>query len=94
MVEHFRRMAIAEQMFRGGINSHMGRIYIQYGPPVDIERRPISAGTSQIVEIWTYPINGRTEFVFVDLRGDGEYTLVHSNHPDEYQNPDWEKDLK
>jgi len=94
MVEHFRRMSIAEQSFRGGINSNMGRIYIQYGPPVDVERQTFSAGSSQLVEIWTYTIRGRTEFVFVDLRGDGEYFLVHSNHPDEYQNPDWEEDLK
>jgi GWxTD domain-containing protein len=94
MVEHFRRIAIAEQKFRRGVNSDMGRIYIQYGPPIDIERQPSRVRSAQVVEIWTYTIRGRTEFIFVDRRGDNDFTLVHSTHPDEYQNPAWEQGLE
>jgi GWxTD domain-containing protein len=94
MVEHFRRMAIAEQKFHGGVRSDMGRIYILYGPPIDIERHTSRAGSAQVVEIWTYTIRGRTEFIFVDRGGDADYYLVHSTHPDEYQNPAWEQDLE
>jgi GWxTD domain-containing protein len=89
MQEHFRRIAYAESHFRGGLNSDMGRIYIQYGTPVDIQRHVSSIEYGKPTEIWTYAINGRTEFVFVDRSDDGRYFLMHSTHPDEYQNPDW-----
>ena len=93
MLEHFRRLAIAEEKFKGGINSDRGRIYIKYGPPVEIKRQPSSAGTSREIEIWIYAIEGRTDFVFVDRNGDGKYVLVHSNHIDEYSNPGWQEGL-
>jgi len=34
------------------------------------------------------------EFIFVDRSGDGRYALVHSTHPDEYQNNDWKQVIK
>lgn len=94
MQEHFRRLAYCESTFAGGINSDMGRIYIQYGPPLDIQRQFSTAEFSKPIETWIYAIDGRTEFVFVDRSGDGHYVLVHSTHKDEYHNPNWMNEIK
>jgi len=80
--------------FTGGVRSDMGRIFIQYGPPMDIERDYSGANRSMAVEIWTYGVDGRSEFVFVDRSRDGHYLLMHSTHRDEYQNPDWKNQLQ
>jgi len=94
MQEHFKRMAYAEASFTGGIDSDMGRIYIQYGAPVEIKRQFSTTEFNKPVQIWYYAIQGITEFVFVDRSGDGWYVLVHATHPDEYQNFNWIKDIK
>jgi GWxTD domain-containing protein len=93
MEEHFRRIAFCEKNFKGGINSDRGRVYIQYGPPLEVSRQASPIATSKSSEIWTYSINGTTEFVFVDRTGDGNYVLVHSTHPDEIENPEWEDEV-
>ena len=93
MEEHFKRMAYCEKNFQRGVNSDRARIYIKYGPPVNIERRASTLGYSKPVEIWTYAFDGSIEFVFVDRTNDGNYVLVHSTHPDEYSNPDWMKNF-
>jgi len=91
MTEHFRRIAYVEQKFAGGIDSDMGRVYIMYGSPLDIERQTSTAGSAQAVEIWSYAIDGRTDFVFIDRDGDRKFVLAHSTHKDEYSNPDWQE---
>ncbi len=94
MIEHFRRYAIAENKFKGGTSSDMGRVYIMYGSPVDIERQASMTSSAQAVEIWAYAVEGRTDFVFVDRDGDGKFVLVHSTHRDEFSNPGWQNNLK
>lgn len=94
MEEHFSRIAYCEEHFKNGINSDMGRIYILYGPPLDIRRIFSSTEYTKPVEIWVYAIEGRSEFVFVDRMGGDQYVLVHSTHPYEFSNPDWEKDIE
>ena len=94
MEEHFRRIAYAENQFVNGVNSDRGRIYIQYGPPVQIDRYPSSTQYPKPVEIWQYAIDGTTEFVFMDRTGDGNLILVHSTHPDEYSNENWAKEFQ
>ncbi|MGH9628700.1 MAG: GWxTD domain-containing protein, partial [Bryobacteraceae bacterium] len=50
--EHYRRIAYANQRFRGeqpGWNTHRGRIYIVYGPPDEIEAHP-----SKGMQRWIY----------------------------------------
>ena len=94
MEEHFRRLAYCKTHFQGGINSDMGRIYIKYGPPIDIQRNFSTMEYSKPVIIWTYALDGRSEFVFVDRSGDGNYVLVHSTYRDEYKNPNWMNDIK
>ena len=76
-LEFFRRVRYAEHHFRGfgpGWRSDMGRIYIKFGPPDQIENRPTTATTLQ-VEIWHYNQPYR-RFVFSDREGFGRYTLV------------------
>lgn len=89
MINHFQKIEYCEQNFRNGINSDQGRVYIMYGAPVDIERSTSTAAYSKPVEIWTYSLEGRVEFVFVDRTTDDHYVLMHSTHPNEYQNPGW-----
>jgi len=92
MKEHFRRIAYCEKKFSGGLNSDMAKIYIKYGSPMEVSREVSTAKINRPVEIWTYALDGRREFVFVDRTGDGRYVMVHSNHPAEYSNPNWMDD--
>jgi GWxTD domain-containing protein len=94
MMEHFRRLAYCEKKFAGGLNSDMARIYVKYGAPMEVSREASAATINRPVEVWTYALDGRREFVFVDRTRDGHYVLVHSNHPGEYSNPDWADDYK
>lgn len=93
MMEHFRRMAYCREKFPGGLNSDMAKIYIKYGSPMEVSRDVFTAKINRPVEIWTYALDGRREFVFVDRTSDGHYVLVHSNHPAEYSNPNWMEDF-
>jgi GWxTD domain-containing protein len=93
MLEHFRRLAEVEAQFKGGINSDMGRIYIIYGSPLEIQRQALDVHITHSVEKWIYTLRGRTEFVFVDRIGDGKYALVHSTYLEEFSNPNWQQDL-
>lgn len=93
MEEYFSSLAYCEKSFSGGLNSDMARIYITYGPPLEVKREPSFSNTIQSVETWIYTINGHTEFIFVDRSGYGQFVLTHSTHPDEYQNENWQNDL-
>jgi GWxTD domain-containing protein len=93
MLEHFRRLSYVEGKFKGGIDSDMGRIYIKYGPPFKIDRQISSIDISQEIELWSYAVDNRAQFIFVDRNGDGKFALVHSTHEDEFSNPRWQEDL-
>lgn len=76
-IEFFRRLRYADKNFSGfgpGWRSDMGRIYVRYGPPDQIEQRAASSTTPQ-VEVWSYnqPYH---RFVFADREGFGRYTLI------------------
>ena len=77
-IEFFRRMRYAEQHFLGfgpGWRSDMGRAYIRYGPPDQIEQRQASAGQPGL-EIWYYNQPYR-RLVFADREGFGRFTLLN-----------------
>jgi GWxTD domain-containing protein len=77
-VEFFRRVRYAAHHFQGfgpGWRSDMGRIYIKFGPPDQIENRPSSANSPQI-EIWYYNQPYR-RYVFGDREGFGRFTLLN-----------------
>ncbi len=96
MQEHFRRLAYCEARWGGAgkMNTDMARVYLKYGPPLEVIREASTLKINRAVEIWTYAIDGKREFVFVDRIGDGHYALVHSNHVNEYNNPNWAEDFK
>jgi len=77
MIEFFRRVRYTERHFQGfgpGWRSDMGRIYIKYGPPEQIETRAAEIGTTTL-ETWTYSRPLR-RFIFEDRDGFGRFVLV------------------
>jgi GWxTD domain-containing protein len=78
LIEFYRRLRYATRHFQGigpGWRSDMGRIYIRYGPPDQIETQPGSA-TMPAIETWFYHQPYR-RFMFADREGFGRYTLLN-----------------
>ncbi len=76
LLEFLRRVRYAETHFQGfgpGWRSDMGRIYIKFGPPDQVETRPVS-NFEYATEIWYYGQPYR-RFVFRDRDGFGRYVL-------------------
>lgn len=76
MDEYYRRVRFADEHYSGvreGWQTDMGAIYILFGPPNEIERRPFEID-SKPYEIWYY-FDINQQFVFVDMTGFGEYRL-------------------
>jgi GWxTD domain-containing protein len=74
--EFFARVRYVDEHFSvlgPGWRSDRGRVYIQYGPPDEIESNPMNVD-SPAYEIWTYVSQGR-RFIFVDYDGYGRYEL-------------------
>ncbi len=77
-IEFFRRLRYADQHFLGfgpGWRSDMGRAYIRFGPPDQIEQRQATAAQPGL-EIWYYNQPYR-RLVFSDREGFGRYTLLN-----------------
>ncbi len=83
--EFVRRMETAETRFKTartpGVKTDRGRIYVKYGEPDAVERKTMEMEIKPR-EYWFYYQEGLT-FIFVDLRGDGNYRLVWTNSPEE-----------
>jgi len=78
--EFFRRLGYANANFEGiaeGWQTDMGRIYIQYGEPDDVESQPIGRELNAW-EIWYY-YRDHVRFTFVDREGYGEFRLVETS---------------
>lgn len=78
LIEFYRRLRHATRHFQGigpGWRSDMGRIYIRYGPPDQVETQPGSA-TMPAIETWYYHQPYR-RFLFADREGFGRYTLLN-----------------
>lgn len=102
-IEHYRRWNYANAKFsryqgaNDGWQTDMGRIYIKYGDPDDIERHPHSLDNKpwekwhydEIAESSTHPRQSGVIFVFVDEDGFGVYRLIHSTAVGEIQNLRW-----
>lgn len=76
MIEFFRRLRYAEQHFQGfgaGWRSDMGRIYVKFGAPDQVEQHAATTAMAQ-TEVWFYNQPYR-RFVFVDREGFGRFTL-------------------
>jgi GWxTD domain-containing protein len=78
--EFFRRIDFSNHNFaepahhREGWRTDRGRIYIQNGPPDQIEKQPVAPGMPQ-AEIWYYSKLDK-RYIFSDRLGNGEYRLV------------------
>ncbi len=99
-IEHYRRLRLANLLFsrtqgsNDGWNTDMGRIYILYGEPSEIERHP-STREAKPWEQWNYhELEGGVYFIFVDEDGYGVYRLVHSTLKGEVQDRQWEERIK
>jgi len=93
MLETFQRMNYAGKNFKGdkgGLNSDMGRVFVIYGRPDDIDRYSMAL-QGKPYEIWHYysVLGARHQFVFVDRNNSGIFTLVHSTIDSEIHNYDW-----
>lgn len=86
MDEYYRRVNYANQSFSSmslkGWLTDMGRIFIKFGQPDDIERHPFEMNTYPY-EIWRY-YSLRKVFLFVDRLGFGDYYLHPSYLDEEY----------
>lgn len=77
LIEFMQRVEYATRNFgvlEPGWRSDMGRIYIKYGPPEQVDRTVSDIG-GYPTEIWTYYGRSAT-FVFQDQDGFGRYRLV------------------
>lgn len=60
-----------------GYKTDRGRIHVKFGEPDEKEKSTIEIEQSRPYEHWQY-YNG-LEFIFIDIRGTSEYTLVWTN---------------
>jgi len=89
------RLKYSNEQFRTarqpGWKTDMGRVYIIYGPPSEVERFPSSL-EKKPYQIWTYnDVEGGIIFVFVDKTGFGSMELVHSTARNELSDTNWER---
>ncbi|MDH4222096.1 MAG: GWxTD domain-containing protein [candidate division Zixibacteria bacterium] len=81
----------SSQVERDGWKTDMGRVFILYGEPDDIERHPYSI-SSLSWERWNYDhIQGGVYFIFLDEQGYGVYRIIHSTAKGEIKNPRWQE---
>jgi GWxTD domain-containing protein len=74
---------------RIGWKTDRGRVFITYGEPSEIERYPNQVDTKPY-EIWNYnELEGGVIFVFGDLTGFSDYTLLHSTLRGELRDDSW-----
>ena len=77
--EYYRRIAYSNKHYeipnKDGWRTDMGMINIINGQPDEIERHPFDMDTKPY-EIWYY-YNPRRRFLFIDVRGYGEYLLQY-----------------
>ncbi len=99
-MEHYRRINLANLHFSriresgDGWNTDMGRIYIVYGEPNEIERHQSTLDVKPW-EQWNYhDLQGGVYFIFVDEDGYGVYRLVHSTLRGEIEDRQWENRIK
>lgn len=74
--------------FKKGRYTDRGRIYIKYGPPDEVKRNPYPVEILDW-ESWFYKSPSRNQYIFMDLKGDGNYILIYSSNPEEPGRSDW-----
>lgn len=78
-------------MGKPGWKTDRGRVYLLYGEPTEIERYPNQLETRPY-EVWQYTeIEGGVYFVFADLTGFSDYTLINSTKRGELRDDNWSR---
>jgi GWxTD domain-containing protein len=99
-LEHYRRIKYADDNFgqyKGfirGWQTDMGRVYILYGEPTEIERYHSSIENRGWERWWYHGLEGGVYFIFVDFEDSGAFRLVHSSKQDEIKDYNWEDKVK
>ena len=76
-----------------GWKTDRGRILLKYGIP-DFMDRNEGLSDRNAYEVWNYEtLQSGALFVFIEIRSDGIYQLIHSTYRDEISNPDWQSYL-
>jgi GWxTD domain-containing protein len=95
-VAFYKRIGDANERYREGGAAEIpgwrtdrGRIFILYGPPDEMLRRPQS-GTSYPWEMWKYTKSRVLEYLFLDRTRLGNYSLVYSTDRRETTLPNWQ----
>jgi GWxTD domain-containing protein len=91
--KYFARVVEANRRYtflkRPGWKTDRGRIFVLYGAPDRVVNGSVTSSTYDN-EVWEYDkLKGGVIFVFADVRGYGDYDLVHSTMPGELYNPNW-----
>ncbi|MBU1355334.1 MAG: GWxTD domain-containing protein [Candidatus Edwardsbacteria bacterium] len=78
---HYEKINYANSSFgssiRPGWRTDMGRIYIKYGQPDEIEKHPFEID-SPPYEVWYFYQEG-LKIIFLDRHGFGDYRIVYAN---------------
>ena len=95
--EYFDRVKEANKRYSNiqqrGWKTDRGRVLLLYGEPSEIERYPNQVDTKPY-EIWHYnDLEGGVVFVFADLTGFSDYTLINSTKRGELSDPDWQRKI-
>ena len=97
MVAYYRQFAEANRRFREsgagdrpGWQTDRGRIFLKYGEPDQILRRPNPSGTRPY-EGWKYARPRLQKYVFYDETGLSNYILIYTDDRFETSRPDWQR---
>ena len=95
--EYFERVKKANNLYSNiqqkGWKTDRGRVLLLYGEPSEIERYPNQVDTKPY-EIWHYnELEGGVVFVFADLTGFSDYSLINSTKRGELSDPDWQRKI-
>lgn len=71
-----------------GWRTDRGRIYVKYGAPDEVLRRPQS-GSTKPYEVWKFTRGRLRKFVFYDETGLGNYALIWTNEQREPSRANW-----
>lgn len=103
LTEYYRRFLYANANFsadlkekKDGWKTDLGRVYMVYGPPNDIERGYM-ASDQAAWERWQYsslPGQGGVYFLFVEEHDTGRWRLVDSTARREIHDPRWEERIQ
>lgn len=96
LTDYYKKYLYANENFSwGGIEgwkSDRGRVLIKYGIPDEIINFFSEENVNPYM-VWKYEKDRLYEFIFGDLRGDGRFSLIHSNKESEVSNPYWRNNL-